>query len=474
MPEGITIMKKSVGFNKEEVIDLAKKHLPSFIDVEVEEHEDSFVFILRWKPDIWVKHGIHKTGYPDNTKNETDLLRRIRARTEKEVLETIRDFGVDRIEELKSSFGLEDFYKEKYRDKNVVYKVKKMLEIRPNFSTNLEAYYYANASAIMPSFKPLWEAMVLETAKHDNAQEIVDYLHGALERTKQLIYARDRMRDIIAENPPDNDIEFTINFYIFHFISLVKSLGDNLAWIAKLYCKIPLDEKKTDLAFESFENYLMAENKRLFHCIYDNPNFGDFRRIKTFRDVIHHKHALHVQTVELGFNGPKKVMIAVDPKSGLIIDGKRYMEKLAPKRAEASDKKSIAEYGLKTLVVWIGRADEMPWEDPLVFCQKFIVLMGQLCNSTFERILVELGRKPLGKVTDYLPKIGVVIMTVTDEIHTNDRLLIEGTTTSFIQNALSIEIDNTKVGMAKEDQTIGLKVNEKARKGDSVFKLPPT
>lgn len=388
------------------------------------------------------------------------------------MLETIRDFGVARIEELKSSFGLEDFYKEKYRDKNVVYKVKKMLEIEPNFRTSLEAYYYTNACKSMPSFKPLWEAMVLETVKHDNRQEIIDYLHGALERTKQLIYSRDRMQDIITENSPNNDTEFVINFYIFHFISLVKSLGDNLAWISKLYCRISLDEKKTDLTFRSFENCLMAENKKVFHCIYGNPHFEEFRRIKTFRDVIHHKHALHVETVELGFNGPKKIMIAVDPKSGLIIDGKRYMERLVPKRAEASDKESIAKYGLRKLNVWIGRADEMPWEDLLAFCQKFIVLMSELYSSTCERILLELSRKSLGKVSNYLPKIGVAIITLTDEIHANDRILIEGTTTSFVQDAFSIEIDNTKVEVAKAGQAIGLKTNEKVRKGDFVFKLP--
>ena len=427
---------------------------------------------MKWKPDFWAKHAIHKIGYPDNIENEESLLNRIRADKEKEVLKAILDFGVTRIEEVKSSFGLEDFYKEKYRDKNVLYKVKKMLEIEPNYRTNLEAYYHANAIKMMPFFKPLWEAIVLETVKHDNAQEIIDYLHGALERTKQLIYSRDRMQDIITDNPPNNDTEFVINFYIFHFISLVKSLGDNLAWIVKLYSKISLDEKKTDLTFRSFENCLMAKNKRLFHCIYGNPNFEDFRRIKTFRDVIHHKHALHVEKVKLGFNGQEKVMIAVDPQSGLIIDGIRYMEKLAPKRAEASDRESIAKYGLKKLNVWIGRADEMPWQDLLVFCQKFIVLMSALYNSTCQRILLELSRKPLGKVINYLPKIGVAIITLIDEIHANDKILIEGFTTSFVQDASSIEIDNVKVEMAKIGQTIGLRLNEKARKGDVVFKLP--
>jgi len=469
IPKGRSITKKSAGFGKEEIIDLAKRHLPSFVDVE--EREDFFVFSLKWTPDFWVRHAIHKTGYPDNIKNEERLLNRIRARTEKEVEEAIRDFGVTRVEEVKSSFGLEDFYKEVYRDKNVIYKVKKRLKPRPNFTTNLEAYYDEKANEIVPHFKPLWEAFVYETVKHDNAQEIIDYLHGAIERTKQLIFARDRIRDIITNNPADNDTQFLINFYIFHFISLLKSLGDNLAWLIKLYCKFRLDEKKIDLSFKSFENSLFAENKRLFNCIYGKQSFLEFRGIKMFRDIIHHKHALHVESVAMGFKGPQKIMIAIDPKSGLIIDGRRYMEKISPTLAEASDKNSIAKYGLKKLNVWVGPPDLMPWEDPLVFCQKKIELMAALYNSSFQRILLELSRKPIGKVTNYLQRIGVAIVSLIDEIRANDIVLIEGTTTSFIQDALSIEIDNKKVERAKASQTIGLQVNERARKGDVVFKL---
>jgi GTPase len=98
--------------------------------------------------------------------------------------------------------------------------------------------------------------------------------------------------------------------------------------------------------------------------------------------------------------------------------------------------------------------------------------MSALYNSTCERILIELSRKPIGKVINYLPRIGVAIVTLSDEIHANDRVLIEGFTTSFAQDVSSIEISNGKVEIAKAGQTIGLKLNDKARKRDIVFKLP--
>lgn len=63
---------------------------------------------------------------------------------------------------------------------------------------------------------------------------------------------------------------------------------------------------------------------------------------------------------------------------------------------------------------------------------------------TCKRILLELARKPLGKVSDYLSKIGVAIITLVDNIYANERVQIEGTTTSFIQDVFSIEIDHKK------------------------------
>jgi len=56
------------------LIDLAKRHLPSFIDVEVEEQEDFLALELKWNSNFWVEHAIGKIGYPDDTKNEEELL----------------------------------------------------------------------------------------------------------------------------------------------------------------------------------------------------------------------------------------------------------------------------------------------------------------------------------------------------------------------------------------------------------------
>lgn len=465
------IAMKGVGFSKEELIALTKKLLPEFIEVDFEEHEDYFVLHIKWNNHYWLKHAITKIHFPKNAKNEEAFLNRIRDDTKKEIERTIQDFKTSKIEDLMKAFNLEEFYKEKYRDKNVLYKVKKWCNPTPNIRTNLELYYDEKSNEILTCFKPLWEVIISDSTTHKHSEEIIDYLQGAIERIKQLIFARDRIYDVLSENSANRDTLFVTNFYIFHFISLVKSLGDNLACIIKLYCDFKLDEKKTDLNFESFKHCLDSTNKNLYNCVYGNKQFEDFKQLKTFRDIIHHKHALHVGLVRIGFSEPEKVMIAIDPKSGLFIDGQRYMEKLTSKRAEASDQKSIAKYGLKQLNIWVGSPNGMPWEDPRTFCQRFVELMTALYNSACQRIFIELTRVKVGIVTNFLSRIGVAIVTLSDEIHANDKILIEGATTAFVQDVFSIEIEKKKVKIAKAGQIVGIEIINKAREGDVIYKL---
>jgi len=231
-------------------------------------------------------------------------------------------------------------------------------------------------------------------------------------------------------------------------------------------------EKKIDLAKKGFENALRNENRHLYRCIYEDSDFTEFRRLKEFRDIVHHKHALHVENVKLGFNGPETVMIPIDPKSKLIIDGKRYRDTKLRKKAEAVSKESIVKYGLKESIVWVESEEEMLWKKPLDFCSIFIKILARFYTSIYERMLIELKRKPIGKVKRYYQRIGVGVIELSNELSLKDRILIEGATTSFVQSVSSIEIDRKKVLSANIGQLIGLKVNEKVREGDLVFKLP--
>jgi len=80
-------------------------------------------------------------------------------------------------------------------------------------------------------------------------------------------------------------------------------------------------------------------------------------------------------------------------------------------------------------------------------------------------------KKLIGKITHYFPKIGVAVVELRDDIRRGDKIRIEGATTSFEQQVESMEIENKKVETATMGQAIGLKVKERVRPNDSVYRI---
>ncbi len=75
--------------------------------------------------------------------------------------------------------------------------------------------------------------------------------------------------------------------------------------------------------------------------------------------------------------------------------------------------------------------------------------------------------KEVGTITHYFPKIGVAIVEVTAPIAVGDKIRIKGTTTDFEQ---TMEIEHKKIEKAKPGDSIGLKVEDKVREKDIVYK----
>jgi len=80
-------------------------------------------------------------------------------------------------------------------------------------------------------------------------------------------------------------------------------------------------------------------------------------------------------------------------------------------------------------------------------------------------------KKLIGKVTHYFTNIGVAVVELSDEIKEGDKILIEGATTNLEQTASSMQIDRKPVERAEAGQSIGLKVKDRVREGDKVYKI---
>ena len=80
------------------------------------------------------------------------------------------------------------------------------------------------------------------------------------------------------------------------------------------------------------------------------------------------------------------------------------------------------------------------------------------------------GKTEIGKVTNFYSKINVAVVQLTAPISVGDKILIKGDTTNFEQTVDSMEIEHKNLPRAEAGQSIGLKVKDRVRPGDVVYK----
>jgi len=80
--------------------------------------------------------------------------------------------------------------------------------------------------------------------------------------------------------------------------------------------------------------------------------------------------------------------------------------------------------------------------------------------------------KIIGKVINYYSKISVAAIKILDDyIEIGDTIRIKGATTDFTQKVESLEIDKKPVKKAETGASVGIKVKEKVRPNDTVYKI---
>ncbi|MCD4760073.1 translation elongation factor-like protein [archaeon] len=82
-----------------------------------------------------------------------------------------------------------------------------------------------------------------------------------------------------------------------------------------------------------------------------------------------------------------------------------------------------------------------------------------------------INEKKVGKVFAYFAKIGVAAINVTDDsIGIGETLHFKGATTDFTQEIESLQIDKKEVNHVEAGKSVGIKVKDKVRPGDEVYK----
>ena len=77
----------------------------------------------------------------------------------------------------------------------------------------------------------------------------------------------------------------------------------------------------------------------------------------------------------------------------------------------------------------------------------------------------------IGQVSDFFAKPVVAGITLSDTIKTGDKLHIKGHTTDLELTIESMQINNVNVTEGKAGDAIGIKVPDRVRHGDKVYKV---
>ncbi len=79
--------------------------------------------------------------------------------------------------------------------------------------------------------------------------------------------------------------------------------------------------------------------------------------------------------------------------------------------------------------------------------------------------------KKVGEVIKFFGKISVAAIRLTDTLKVGDKIHIVGHTTDITQTVESMQIENKNVQEAGSGADIGIKVKDKVREHDTVYKI---
>jgi putative protease len=88
-----------------------------------------------------------------------------------------------------------------------------------------------------------------------------------------------------------------------------------------------------------------------------------------------------------------------------------------------------------------------------------------------EKPIGEGSLRPIGEVTHYYGGLGVAIVKFKETVNKGEALHFKGAHTDFTQSVDSMQYDHKDIDSAKKGLEVGIKVSEKVREGDEVYRV---
>ena len=82
-----------------------------------------------------------------------------------------------------------------------------------------------------------------------------------------------------------------------------------------------------------------------------------------------------------------------------------------------------------------------------------------------------MAEKAIGRVSDFFSRPVVAGIDLTASLKAGERIRIKGHTSDIELTVDSMQIDNVNVNDAKTGDSIGIKVPDRVRRGDTVYKI---
>ena len=82
-----------------------------------------------------------------------------------------------------------------------------------------------------------------------------------------------------------------------------------------------------------------------------------------------------------------------------------------------------------------------------------------------------MSEEAIGKISDFFAKPVVAGIELTARLKIGDKIHIKGHTTDLEMTVDSMQINNVDVTEAKTGDSVGIKVSDRVRRGDTVYKV---
>jgi translation elongation factor EF-1alpha len=82
-----------------------------------------------------------------------------------------------------------------------------------------------------------------------------------------------------------------------------------------------------------------------------------------------------------------------------------------------------------------------------------------------------MAEQEIGVINEFFAKINVAGIALSDTLRAGDTIHIKGHTTDFEQGVDSMQIEHEQVPEAGAGQVVGIRVKDRVRHGDQVFKV---